>query len=366
MFTELTVSNFRCFEDLRLRDLARVNLIAGPNNVGKTALLEAIFLHCGPLNPGLTLSISVFRGIERIQAKPEPLWGSLFYRFDTQRLIEISSRTEEGRHHVSRLRLGYQPAVRVPLPGNSDGSSSGPVSPNQRKGEAWPATVAPSDQVLELTYEEETGPEHTAQAVIEAEGIRFEPPPLPPTFLAIFLAARSRVKAEEDAERYGALDLVGQQEAILDTLRGLEPRLQRLAVVVTGGVPTLHGDVGLGRLLPVPLLGDGMGRLLSLSLAIANAPNGLILVDEIENGLYHNAMVNVWQAVAEIAERFNVQVFATTHSEECIRSAHIAFTNRDSYDLRMHRLDPVRGAIRATTYDQEMLEAAFREGLEVR
>jgi predicted ATPase len=109
-----------------------------------------------------------------------------------------------------------------------------------------------------------------------------------------------------------------------------------------------------------------MGRLLSLSLAIANVPNGLILVDEIENGLYHNAMVNVWQAVAEIAKRFNVQVFATTHSEECIRSAHIAFANRDSYDLRMHRLDPVRGAIWATTYDQEMLEAAFREGLEVR
>ncbi len=44
MFQSFTFKNFRCFRDFKLDSLARVNLIAGQNNVGKTALLEAIFL----------------------------------------------------------------------------------------------------------------------------------------------------------------------------------------------------------------------------------------------------------------------------------------------------------------------------------
>jgi AAA15 family ATPase/GTPase len=40
MYQSFQAKNFRCFEDLKIRDLARVNLIAGLNNIGKTALLE--------------------------------------------------------------------------------------------------------------------------------------------------------------------------------------------------------------------------------------------------------------------------------------------------------------------------------------
>jgi len=47
MYQSFHVKNFRCFDDLQLNDLARVNLIAGKNNTGKTSLLEALFLHAG-------------------------------------------------------------------------------------------------------------------------------------------------------------------------------------------------------------------------------------------------------------------------------------------------------------------------------
>ena len=60
------MKNFRCFEELELDELAQVNLIAGTNNVGKTALLEAIFLHGGSYNPALAVTINAFRGLEKM------------------------------------------------------------------------------------------------------------------------------------------------------------------------------------------------------------------------------------------------------------------------------------------------------------
>ncbi len=41
MIQSFRVKNFRCFQDLTLKSLKRVNLIAGKNNVGKAALLKA-------------------------------------------------------------------------------------------------------------------------------------------------------------------------------------------------------------------------------------------------------------------------------------------------------------------------------------
>jgi len=64
VYQSFEVGNFRCFRKLNLAQLERVNLIAGMNNVGKTALLEALFLHCSAYNPELTLRLNAFRGIE--------------------------------------------------------------------------------------------------------------------------------------------------------------------------------------------------------------------------------------------------------------------------------------------------------------
>jgi AAA15 family ATPase/GTPase len=109
-----------------------------------------------------------------------------------------------------------------------------------------------------------------------------------------------------------------------------------------------------------------MARLASLVLAIGNAPKGVVLVDEIENGLHHSILPKVWRAIGEVARQFNTQVFATTHSLECIMAAHRAFSESERYDFRLHRLERINETIRAVTYDQETLEAAIETGLEVR
>jgi len=181
----------------------------------------------------------------------------------------------------------------------------------------------------------------------------------------VYLSTRARFLLE-DAGRFSNLERVGRHEMFLPTLQLLEARLRRLAVLVTGGVPIINGDIGIGELIPLPLMGEGMVRLLSIMLAIANAPDGIVLVDEVENGLHHSVMMGVWQAIADLARQYRTQVFATTHSWECIQAAHRAFEASGTYDFRLHRLDRIGEDVRAVGYDREMLATSTEMNLEVR
>src|SRR6266851_1867745 len=96
MFRSFTVKNFRCFRDLTIEPLERVNLIAGKNNVGKTALLEALLLHAGANNPQLPWVLSAHRGIEQVSTDPREMWGWLFYGKRTEQEIELMSFGPDG------------------------------------------------------------------------------------------------------------------------------------------------------------------------------------------------------------------------------------------------------------------------------
>ena len=118
MYQSFKVNNFRCFHELTVADLERVNLIAGLNNVGKTALLEALFLHCGTYNPELTLRLNMFRGIESVKVEfgrwVETPWDLLFGEFDTSKRVELvgESKTTESKttgRRVLRLKVVRQP-----------------------------------------------------------------------------------------------------------------------------------------------------------------------------------------------------------------------------------------------------------------
>ena len=110
--------------------------------------------------------------------------------------------------------------------------------------------------------------------------------------------------------------------------------------------------------MPIAFLGDGTGRLLSMVLAFHQARNGAILIDEVENGLHHGALEQVWTNLDWLSREFDVQVFATTHSYECIVAADNAFTELGSDDLHLHRLYR-RGpyeSVKAVTYTKEALD----------
>src|SRR5207248_1777573 len=124
--------------------------------------------------------------------------------------------------------------------------------------------------------------------------------------------------------------------------------------------------VGIGRLIPIAFLGDGILRLTRIILWIIHTAGGVLFLDEVDNGFHYSHLRQIWSAIAASARQFDVQIFATTHSRECIVAAHQAFGETFVYDFRLHRLERSDSEIRAITYDQEALEAAIDSDFEVR
>ena len=125
----------------------------------------------------------------------------------------------------------------------------------------------------------------------------------------------------------------------------------------------IWGDIGLSELVPLPAMGEGMTQIARLVLAIASMPDGVVLVDEVENGIHHSALPDVWRAIDETAKQFHTQIFATTHSFECIEAAHQAL-GPDGFLL--HRLEASDAENRCVTFKPNGISAALRHGLEVR
>ena len=107
-----------------------------------------------------------------------------------------------------------------------------------------------------------------------------------------------------------------------------------------------------------------------MALAFHNAQDGAILIDEFENGLHYSKLKAIWERVHLLSREFNVQVFATTHSYECIRAAKEAFKpdgNSDEFAyIRLQRNHRTQ-RIECVPYDDpEAFDYAMEYGREVR
>src|SRR4030042_5903359 len=109
MYSSFEVRNFKCFGDLKIAGLRRINLISGMNNVGKTAFLEALFVHCGAYNPGLVLRVNSLRGVDVIEVEMAKWggtpWDSIFIDFRTFETVELIGENDKTGRRMVRLRI---------------------------------------------------------------------------------------------------------------------------------------------------------------------------------------------------------------------------------------------------------------------
>jgi hypothetical protein len=360
-YSSFLIEQFRCIGQVSIDPLKRINLIAGDNNAGKTALLEAVFLHCGAFNPSLVATLAGLRGIGSYKLESghplQPPWNSLFRDLDESKRIRLVGKDSRNRSRTITINTTSDPqdmahvksaSKHAAVNGQGTATSGGRTDVLR-----WQHSGGGREDVVLLFFD---GPEiRTYPAAIRS-----------PLFPGRFIGSRWSPDFPEIAEQFGELEIERKEDVLLKILRLIEPKLNRLSTVLLGGVPMLHADVGIGKLIPVAFLGDGILRLARIILWIIHSSGGVLLIDEVDNGFHHSHLRQIWSAIAACASQFNVQVFATTHSRECIVAAHLAFSETFNYDFRLHRLDRDDEGIHAITYDQESLEAAIESGFEVR
>jgi GTPase SAR1 family protein len=354
MYKSFKIKNFRCFPKISIDDLSRINLIVGPNNVGKTTLLEALYIHIGPMNQTLATTLDRKRGVPIAPANAAGLWGSLFYKFNLDSSVELTGKDIDGTQRTIRLKVAHPLITMQALAKDTEIMAKPSSATDIQIGE-------------DLIFEYDDGHKKTLRKMsVTLDGIKVDPPPSENPFPGFYITCRQFHNPAEYAERYGNLQVNKQEQAVVDTIKVIEPRLKSLTNIPIANISIIHADLGGDRLLPLPLAGEGMVRLASIAIDLASAPSGVVLIDEVDTGLHYSVMSQVWKAIAITASKLNVQVFATTHSAECVRSAHEAFKGLNKYEAKLYRIERSDDTFRAITYDRDTLEAAIDTGLEFR
>ncbi len=168
------------------------------------------------------------------------------------------------------------------------------------------------------------------------------------------------------------------EQEVITAMRIISPEVERVAMrtpdVSPRDVPFRRDTAtripfvkieSYGAAIPLHTLGDGVNRLFGIALALAHAKDGMLLVDEIENGIHYSVQADLWRLVFETAARLNVQVFATTHSHDCIKG--FAEAARESEeDGVLVRLVRKGDRTLVGEFDERELELAVEGSIEVR
>jgi hypothetical protein len=175
------------------------------------------------------------------------------------------------------------------------------------------------------------------------------------------------------------------QEDVMEALRIIVPDIEQLTIpgdfehrIRPGGRPLERIPctkmTGNDITIPTCSLGEGLNRVLGIAISLVNAKDGFLLVDEIGSNLHYSTQVDLWRWVFRMARRLNVQVFATSHSCDCIEAfQNVASENTADDDqagegvlVRLERQPEQPQQITATLFAGEELTTATREQVEVR
>lgn len=357
MITKLKIVGFKCFEKLDLPKLSRVTLVGGKNNVGKTAFLEALFLFFDRINPQMILRQFAWRGVNVLPLEADTMWAPIFYKLDMKQPITICTTIDNIEEKMTiKFNPHYVPATVQ-------------ATPTKKVGQAVQILTdqppTPS-YALDLQYQQKNKKIQSSHLIVGPTGLGLQVDYIESQRTIVFLGARMHVNPAEDAERFGKLDIVGRQDEILAFLKILAPELKGLSSITIGETSMIHGDIGIGRKIPVAYTGDGMSRLLSIILAIATSPHGVVLIDECENGIHQSVMSRVWEGIGRAAREFDCQVIGTTHSYECLEAAHKGFAGEMAKDFSYVRIDKIGEQTIAKSFDYDSLSVAIDTNMEVR
>ena len=368
MIKNITIENYKLFKSFHLEEIPRILLIGGKNNCGKTSFLEAVFFIFNCNNPDMFMRHLSWRQLNAITNNAESLLGPSFYNFNLdQSIIFEYTLLLHNLHNIPQTtgrKLSYRFQLPKQVVHKYRGENTIEIPPQQIIAMTQGASLGS----VEIDYHLPNNSKSLLSLDQKGQSISNRPEQIQynlgvnVAFLSSIVPLNSIVKCEV----YGRLDRVNNTKPILEALKGLEPKLQSLSIIPIGNQPALHGDIGIGKKIPLSLMGQGIEHLLSILLLIVQARNGIALMDEIENGFHHSILPRIWEIIAKQAETNNVQIMATTHSRELIMGAVEGIPEHLREDFKYIRIDRDGDKFDPKIYNFENMHSALEFNLEVR
>lgn len=293
-FSELEIIKYKHFNNFKINGFKKVNIIAGFNNGGKTTLLEAIYF--------LTIQNDISSFIEIIKLKNkfndnlDPIWLNQILNHD----IEIKAIFNDINTSVLIQNRGTDEDIdKVD----------------------YVNTVSISTKVGEENNTSKIHLYSNKKPILHFKDIKY---------LCFSMFKSPYFYNHEDLLNSYA-DSVNKKmdKLIIKFLKKIDHNIQDIKLIEKNGIKrfaVLSENFENAR--DITSFGEGLQRIFEISLAFASAKNGVLLIDELETAIHKSLLIDFTYFIQELAEKFNVQVFITSHSKECID----AFVQNDYKD----------------------------------
>lgn len=289
-FGSITLSKYKGFKsDLEIKNLNRINLFAGENNVGKSSILEAIYLLANQNDINALIELYRRRGkfMNSLPVKwlvKEFVDFQLSAQFDGKLVNVKAHRIVEEDSNIEKS--DYLKTLDITSSFNGDD----PITSRARLYERKP---------MEQFYEE-------IRSICSAS----------------YSSPFTMLGKELINEYHETSIQKGTYDRIIDFIsKEVDPKIEKITKVGDSEqIRFLVKHRDFEEPLDLTQFGEGLQRIFYISLQLAAAENGIMCIDEIENAIHHSLLVQFSKFIQTLAEKYNVQLFITTHSSECIKA----------------------------------------------
>lgn len=309
-FTKIQIQRFRGIKDCTIDNLGKhVNLFVGRNNCGKTSVLDAIFLLFSTSSPRISVDINSFRDCVYTNFNETAIVN--FYNLDSDNKIRIIGdvfNANESRRDITIKPLYFNNnEVKFDDQNNTHSQNC----EKQIVGLEYESLFTIKNKVSVFNSnikEKKSEDKKVLSALIQ----------IPDEYKETTKVEYINSKSPFQLEKRILENIIEnkKKDLIIDSLKNIDSRINDITIVRN----RVMIDVGLAKLMPIEVLGDGIRKTLKIILFLYESRDGILLIDEIDNGLHFSSMPILWSAIIETAKLFNVQIFATTHNIDSLKA----------------------------------------------
>ena len=281
---EIEIKDFKCFDDFKAKGFGRVNLIGGKNNVGKTVFMEACFVNVH--SQDIKSFLRALNGIKTMRENLNILAG---LKFDRQQFIEKTN-------HIFVQSNINKTTYKI----------------DDREG------------IKKYIFEFNN---NFIEANVNEFSFEFK------TILNIQFIDNFGLSNGEIISNYSSVQKKDEETSLNAILKEFDSSIEAFKVIDEKPQCKMN-DI----YLEVTDFGDGVRHLISIVTSLYATENGYLFIDEIDNGIHYSMQDELWKNILILSNKLNVQVFATTHSKECIESfnrAQQALNDNESFYFEM-------------------------------